>query len=142
MDELNRDQAHTIWRQAETLKRLSDRLVGVGPFGVGLDGITAVIPVAGTIYSVAAGGWLLWAAWKVRASRSTMTRMALYLGADSLASGVPIVGQVADVLFQAHMMAANALQKDIAKRHGPPLESLRHAGSGAAPPGASSAQAA
>ena len=49
MDELNRDQAHTIWRQAETLKRLSDRLVGVGPFGVGLDGITAVIPVAGTI---------------------------------------------------------------------------------------------
>ena len=33
-----RSKAHQSWRHAETVKRLSDRLIGIGPFGLGLDG--------------------------------------------------------------------------------------------------------
>ena len=34
-----RAKAHRAWRSAETIKRLSDRLIGVGPVGIGLDGV-------------------------------------------------------------------------------------------------------
>ena len=36
---MSRDRAHSAWKSAETIKKLSDRVVGVGPFGVGLDGV-------------------------------------------------------------------------------------------------------
>jgi len=48
-----------IWSNVEGIKKLSDRAVGFGPFGVGLDGLLTWIPVVGTVYSVGASGWLL-----------------------------------------------------------------------------------
>ena len=33
---------------------------------------------------------------------------------------LPIVGQTFDFFFRGHLMAATALQKDIARRHGAP----------------------
>ena len=52
---MTQERAHRAWRTAERIKRLSDRLVGVGPFGLGLDGVLAWIPGAGTAYSAVAG---------------------------------------------------------------------------------------
>ena len=140
MDELTQDQAHDIWRQAESLKRISDRLIGIGPFGVGLDGVTALIPVAGTVYSALAGGWVMWLGVKAKASPLTLVRMLAYVAADTISSDIPIIGQAADFFFQGHLMAANALQKDIVKRHGAPVEAMRHAGRGSSARAASSAQ--
>ncbi len=45
--------------------------------------------------------------------------MAAYLALDSAASVPPVIGWVVDTLFPGHLMAANALQKDIEARHGP-----------------------
>ena len=112
--------AHRTWITAEKIKRVSDRLIGLGPFSVGLDGLLAWVPVAGTVYSLAAGVWLLAEAARIRASRWTMTRMTLYLGFRTLASVVPLEGWLVDFLFRGHMMAADALQKDIARRYGAP----------------------
>ena len=128
MEELTRDQAHQVWHAAETLKRVSDRIISIGPFGIGLDGVTALVPVVGTIFSVAAGGWILWQGVKARASAFTLARMAVYVAADSGVGSVPLVGQAADFFFQGHLLAANALQKDIVKRFGAPDPVMRSAG--------------
>ena len=116
---MSRERAHKAWRRADRIKRLSDGLVGVGPFKLGIDGVLAWVPVAGTVYSVGAGALLLNEALQAGAGRGTIARMGAYIAADSLSSGVPILGWAVDTLFPGHAMAARALQRDIEKRHGP-----------------------
>lgn len=118
---VTRDRAHTAWRNAERIKRLSDNLISFGPWGIGLDGVLAWIPAANTIYSVGAGGLLIYEAVKAGASNWTMARMAIYLLANSAMTEVPLVGWAMDTLFRGHFMAANALQKDIEARFGAPV---------------------
>lgn len=117
--EVSKDRAHRAWRSAERIKRLSDRLVGVGPIGVGLDGVLAWVPVAGTVYSLGAGALLISEGVAAGASARTLARMATYIALDSASSVPPVIGWLVDTLFPGHLMAANALQKDIEARHGP-----------------------
>ena len=110
-----------IWSNVEGVKKLSDRALGIGPFGIGLDGLLTWIPVVGTAYSVGAAGWLLVQAARARAAPGTLLRMATYLGLDSTATAVgeviPFAPDVVDLLFPGHLMAAKALQKDIESTH-------------------------
>lgn len=115
----DREKAHSAWRAAERIKRISDRLIRLGPVGLGLDGVLAWVPVAGTVYSVGAGGLLLYHGVKAGASLPTLARMAGYVLLDSAASVPPVIGWAVDTLFPGHLMAAGALQKDIEARHGP-----------------------
>lgn len=114
----DREKAHSAWRAAERIKRLSDRLIRLGPLGLGLDGVLAWVPVAGTAYSVGAGGLLIYHGIAAGASLPTLARMAGYILLDSAASVPPVVGWAVDTLFPGHLMAAGALQKDIEARHG------------------------
>lgn len=125
---MTKERAHSAYRSAETLKKLSDRVIGFGPFGVGLDGLLTWIPGAGLLYSVGAGIFLLWTAGRAGASFSTLAKMAGFLGVDMLLSDVPLVGDLADVLWQGHLMAATTMQKDIEERHGAPdgVDSVLH----------------
>lgn len=118
----DRDRAHRAWQRAQRIKLLSDGVVRVGPWGVGVDGVLAWIPVAGTVYSVGAAALLLNEAVQAGAARPTLIRMAAYLGLDSVASGVPLIGWAVDTLFTGHAFAARALQKDIERRHGRPVD--------------------
>ena len=112
-----------IWSNVEGVKKLSDRAVGIGPFGIGMDGLLTWIPVVGTVYSVGASGWLLFQATQAKASPGTMLRMATYLGLDSETTAIgevpflDFIPNVADVLFPGHLLAAKALQKDIQSTH-------------------------
>lgn len=110
-----------IWSNVEGIKKLSDRAIGLGPFGVGLDGLLTWIPVVGTVYSVGAGGWLLMQAVRAKASPGTLLRMAGYLGIDSattaVGEAVPFAPDMIDFFFPGHLMAAKALQKDIETTH-------------------------
>src|SRR5690349_19478855 len=119
---MSKEKAHAAWRSAEQIKRLSDRIVGIGPVGIGLDGITAWIPGANLVYGLTAGGLLLMHAVRAEARPKTMAKMAAYLAVDNLTDAVPIIGWAADTLFPGHLMAAKALQKDIEQRHGLPAE--------------------
>ena len=117
------DRAHRAWRNAERIKRLSDNLIPLGSWGIGLDGALAWIPGANTIYSVGAGALLVYEALKAEAAAWTIARMVAYLVANSAMTEVPLVGWAMDTLFRGHLMAARALQKDIEARFGaPPLE--------------------
>jgi hypothetical protein len=115
-----RAKAHRAWKSAETVKRLSDRLIGIGPFGIGLDGVLAWVPGVGLAYGLSAGALLMFHAFQGGASAGTLARMAAYLAADNLSDTVPVAGWLVDTLFPGHLMAAKALQKDIEARHGLP----------------------
>lgn len=114
------EHAHRAWRNAERIKRLSDHLIGIGPFSLGLDGVLAWVPVAGTVYSIAAGLLLMVEGLFAQASVSTLARMMIYLLANTASSAtpIPIIGPAIDTFFQGHLMAAKALQKDIEARFG------------------------
>jgi hypothetical protein len=118
--ETDRERAHRAWANAERIKRLSDRLIGWGPFGLGLDGVLAWVPGANLIYSLGAGGLLFWEALQVEASRATLIRMGLCIGVNSALTDFPVVGWALDTLFPGHLLAARALQRDIERRHGAP----------------------
>jgi hypothetical protein len=118
--ESERDRAHRAWRNAERIKKLSDNLVGIGPWGLGLDGVLAWVPIAGTVYSLGSGVLLLYEGVQAHAAPWTLTRMAAYMVANSTMSGVPVIGWAMDTLFRGQAMAAKALQKDIVARHGRP----------------------
>ncbi len=106
-----------IWTNVEGVKQLSDRVIGIGPFGLGLDALLTWVPVVGTVYTVATGGWLLIQGLRVRASPSILARMAGYMAVDTATGTVPIAGDLIDTLFPGQLMAANALQKHIASTH-------------------------
>lgn len=112
-----------IWLNVDGLKRASDRVVGIGPFGIGLDGLLTWLPVVGTAYTIGAAGWLLVQAVRVRAPIGTVARMLGYLGIDSATTVIgevpflDFVPSVADVLFPGHLLAAKALQKHIETTH-------------------------
>ncbi len=115
-----RARAHRAWKSAETIKGLSDRLIGIGPFGLGLDGVLSWVPVVGPLYSMGAGGLLLIQGMSGGASVFTLARMLAYVAMDTATDAVPIAGSVVDMMFPGHLMAAKALQKDIEARHGLP----------------------
>ncbi len=110
-----------IWSNVEGVKKLSDRAVGIGPFGIGLDGLLTWIPVLGSVYSVGAAAWLLFQGVQARATPGTLLRMFTYLGLDTATTAVgevvPFAPDVIDLLFPGHLMAAKALQKDIESTH-------------------------
>lgn len=114
--------AHRAWLSAERIKIASDRLIALGPFGIGLDGALAFVPIAGGVYSLAAGLWLLTEAVRAQAQPWTLARMGAYVLFNTASAEIPIIGQTFDFFFRGHLMAANALQKDIARRHGAPHE--------------------
>ncbi len=106
-----------IWSNVEGVKKLSDRAVGFGPFGIGLDGLLTWIPVVGTVYSVGAAGWLLTQAVRAKAPPGTIASMIGYLGVDVATGEVPIAGDVVDFFFPGHLLAAKALQGHIETTH-------------------------
>jgi len=110
-----------IWSNVEGVKKLSDRAIGIGPFGIGLDGLLAFVPGVGLAYTVGAAGWLMTQALRAHASPSTLAQMATWLGIDTVTTVTGeaffIPADVVDVLFPGHLLAAKALQKDIAATH-------------------------
>ncbi len=116
------DEIRRIYDSVDTVKRLSDRIIGIGPINIiGLDGILAWVPVPGldTVYSVLAGGFILIQGMRARCDLVTLVAASLAIAFDAgLSVGdiiIPILGPAADTLFQGHLYAAHMIQKDIDK---------------------------
>ncbi|ESQ73933.1 DUF4112 domain-containing protein [Asticcacaulis sp. AC402] len=120
------DHIHRIYDSIESIKRLSDRIIGIGPINIiGLDGILALVPIPGlgTLYSVSAGGFLLIQGIRARVTLSTIATSFIILLLDSgittiedIAKFFPplaLVPGLIDAFFQGHLYAAHLIQKDI-----------------------------
>lgn len=106
-----------IWSNVEGVKKLSDRVIGIGPFGLGLDAMLTWVPVVGTVYTVGTGGWLMLQAVRAKATPATLARMGAYMAIDTATGTVPIAGDIVDTFFPGQLMAARALQKHIESIH-------------------------
>ena len=106
-----------IWSNVEGVKKLSDRVIGIGPFGMGLDAMLTWVPIVGTAYTVGTGGWLMLQAVRAKATPATLARMGAYMAIDTATGTVPIAGDIVDTFFPGQLMAARALQKHIETTH-------------------------
>ena len=113
----SRSDVEAIRNRVDQWRRLSDRLFEVGPLKVGLDGILTWIPGVGGVYGLGVGGFLLLQAHRARASKGTMAKMGMLLGADALLGEIPLVGDAFDFLFRAHARSARMLLAHIDRTH-------------------------
>ncbi len=100
---------HNTRLSIERLRQISDRIVGLGPFGIGLDGLLGWIPGFGAIYSVGAGALLIYHGMKVRASAGVLFQVAALITANTFSNVIPTAGGLVDMLFTAHKWSANLL---------------------------------
>lgn len=118
------DDIRRIYDSIDNVKRLSDRIIGIGPINIiGLDGIISWIPIPGldTAYSLIAGGFIIIQGMRARCDITTIAAAVIVILMDSgiswLDGIIPVIpaGSIADTLFQGHLYAAHMIQKDIEK---------------------------
>ena len=84
-----------IRRSVELVGKLSDGLIRIGPWGIGIDGVLSWIPFVGEAYSALAGGFIL-----IQGARAKVPLQVL-LGAGALLlsrmafDAVPLAGPLA-----------------------------------------------
>lgn len=105
-------------RNIERIKKLSDNVVGIGPLGIGLDGLLSWVPGAGAVYSGIAGLMLIGEGMRVGAPAGDMFKIVLWIAADTFADILPLTPftlpflpatAVVDTFFTAHKWSANTL---------------------------------
>ena len=105
-----------IRRSVELVGRLSDGLIRIGPWGIGIDGVLSWIPGVGEVYNVLAGGFIL-----IQGARAKVP-LHILLGASALLASrmafdaIPLGGPLAADLFIAHRWSAKMVVKAIDKR--------------------------
>lgn len=109
-------ELHNIRKNVEQIKKLSDNIVGVGPFGVGMDTALNFLPDIGKVnpgvaYSGLAGALLVLQGIRARAAPMILIQMSAILVVDTLAPLFGKAGAVADALFTGHKWAADMLLK-------------------------------
>jgi hypothetical protein len=104
-------------RGIDRVSHLSDSIVKIGPFGLGVDGVLAWVPIVGTVYSAVAGVVLVGLGWRARVSFSSLmsaitlltTRTAVTAAGETLFLPTELLVD----FFRAHKWAADALIKSI-----------------------------
>lgn len=96
--------------------RLSDGLVRIGPFSVGLEGVLSWIPGIGELYGSGAAAFLLIQGARARVPVSTLLIAAALMSGRTLISAVPIAGAAASDLLTAHKWAARLIVAAIDRR--------------------------
>jgi hypothetical protein len=109
-----------IKRSVEMVGRLSDGLIRIGPWGLGIDGVLAWIPGVGEIYNVLAGGFILVQGARAKVPIHILLGSAALLISRMGLDAVPLGGPLVADLFIAHKwsakMVAGAIDKKLAKR--------------------------
>ncbi len=98
--------------------RLSDNLVHVGPFSLGVDGILSWIPGVGEVYSTVAGAFIVVQGARAGVPMGTLAAAAALLACRTLVSGVPLAGAAFADVFTAHRWAAAMIVSAIDRQLG------------------------
>jgi hypothetical protein len=98
--------------------RLSDSLVHIGPFSLGIDGVLSWVPGLGDIYSTAAGGFIVLQGMRAGVPGPVLGGAALLIACRTLVGAVPIAGSAFADFFTAHKWAAAMIVRAIDQRLG------------------------
>lgn len=83
---------------------------------MGLDAVIGLVPVIGDAISSAIGGYIIWEARRLGASKIVIARMAANTTVDTLVGSIPIFGDVFDVAFRSNRKNVALLRRHIEKR--------------------------
>ncbi|HEY2050909.1 MAG TPA: DUF4112 domain-containing protein [Caulobacteraceae bacterium] len=109
---------HAIRRSVELAGRLSDSLIRLGPFSLGVDGVLDWIPGVGEAYSLAAGAFIIGQGVRARVPAPTLAvAAALMLGRTAI-TAVPLAGPLAADLLTSHRFAARIICASIDRQIG------------------------
>lgn len=123
---------HGIYDSIQSVKRLSDGIIRLGPINViGIDGLLALLPIPALsfAYSAIAGLFILIQGLRARVTPGTWLLALVILlidcgvtSVEEISNLVPIAGPflklivgAGDAAFQGHLYAAHIIQKDIDK---------------------------
>jgi hypothetical protein len=106
-------EVHNGKKAIERISRVSDNLIGIGPFGIGLDGILAWVPGLGELYSIGAGAALVLEGYRARVPASVLVQAGMLVSIRTLANIFPVLGGVIVDFFRGHRMAARLLVQAI-----------------------------
>ncbi len=111
-----RPDLEAIRRSVDRLGALSDDLIRLGPFSIGLDGVLDWIPGAGEIYSVAAAAFMLIQGARARVPLGVLILAGGLMGARTLITAVPLAGPLAADLLTMHKWSARLISRAIERR--------------------------
>jgi hypothetical protein len=100
--------------------RLSDSLVHIGPFSLGIDGVLSWVPGLGDLYSTLAGGFIVIQGARAGVPGAVLGGAALLIACRTVAGAVPIAGSAFADFFTAHKWAAAMIAHSIDKQLGAP----------------------
>jgi hypothetical protein len=98
--------------------RLSDSLVHLGPFSLGIDGVLSWIPGLGDVYSTAAGAFIVVQGARAGVSSSVLGGAAMLLVLRTAVGAVPVAGSAFADFFTAHKWAAAMVVRAIDEKLG------------------------
>lgn len=95
-------------RRRERLRKLAilmDSSLEIPVFQIrfGLDPILGLLPVLGAIVTLGAGLYTIYEAIRLGTSKTIIAKMLLNIGIDFAAGEIPVIGDIFDVAFKAHM---------------------------------------
>jgi Domain of unknown function (DUF4112) len=99
---LSRSQNRAL-TSARRLARLMDAQWRVGPLRFGLETVTDCVPGIGDLVSLGVSLYQLGVASQLGVPRRRRLRMVVNVGVDALVGGIPVLGDLADTLFKAHV---------------------------------------
>jgi hypothetical protein len=102
--------------KARWLANLWDAQFSLAGIRFGLDAIVGLVPIAGDLAGFVAGLYPLHLARRHNLGRVVQARMLANLLADFALGSVPVVGDVIDVGFKAHLKNVKLLEQAAAKR--------------------------
>lgn len=93
--------------------RLSDSLVRIGPFSLGIDGVLSWVPGLGDLYSTLAGGFIVVQGARAGVSPAVLGGAGLLIGCRTVVGAIPLAGSAFADVFTAHKWAAAMIVRAI-----------------------------
>jgi hypothetical protein len=111
-------EIHSIRESVALVGRLSDSLVRLGPFSLGIDGVLSWVPGLGDVYSTLAGGFIVVQGARAGVPGPVLAAAAMLIGCRTVVGAVPIAGSAFADFFTAHKWAAAMIVRAIDERAG------------------------
>ena len=117
---MHRDENHLrgIRDSVAFVGRMSDGILRLGPFSIGIDGVLSWLPGVGDAYSALAGAFIVIQGARAGVAVPSLLTATALLGVRTIAGSVPVTGAAFADLFTAHRWAAAMIVRAIDRKLG------------------------
>lgn len=116
---LSKEDREKLIKRLQTIAHLFDDAVTIPGTNIklGWDAVLGLIPFVGDASTTAVSTYFLWEAYRLGASRWTLTKMVWNVLVDFIIGFVPLVGDLFDVTFRANRRNMKLLEKELGRQH-------------------------